>query len=104
MSRAKDDGIADESLFKLLNLVYFVRLEFHAAVMVNYSWEIKCHNMRGENTEGQFYLGAKKCETVKNNGNTKVSKRTKQNKLVILNYSASFVYFFVFKSHWRDTV
>lgn len=37
--RAKDDGIADKSLFKLLYFVYFIGLKFHAAVMMDYSWE-----------------------------------------------------------------
>ena len=36
--RAKDDGIADKSLFELLYFVHFIGLIFHAAVMVDYSW------------------------------------------------------------------
>ena len=38
MIRAKDDGIADESLFKLLYLEYLISLEFHATVVMDDSW------------------------------------------------------------------
>lgn len=44
MTRAKNYGIADESLLKLLDLAHFVSLEFHTAVMMEYALEIRKTN------------------------------------------------------------
>ena len=50
MTRAKHDGIADESLLKLLDLAHFVSLEFDAAVMMEYALEKK-----RKQTESKMY-------------------------------------------------
>ena len=48
MTRAKNYGITDESLLKLFDLANFVSLEFHAAVVMEYTLvnKIKERNLR----------------------------------------------------------